>query len=137
MTHLIPLHLDGKAFELRQEREAVARLEQAIATIQSDMHWYWRWGDGSGGYVLGLLAAAARSNGEPWPFDFQETRVQKKDKIGRKLSKQVMERDAFRCGTYIDLCCDHIIPESKGGPTTFENLQTMCRPCNTHKGNRI
>lgn len=60
-----------------------------------------------------------------------------KAKISRSLSKRVFERDAYRCvtcGGHHDLTCDHIIPESKGGPTEFDNLQTMCRPCNSRKG---
>ncbi|MVT28523.1 HNH endonuclease [Acidovorax citrulli] len=40
------------------------------------------------------------------------------------------------CGGFKDLTCDHIHPESKGGPTTLDNLQTMCRPCNSKKGVR-
>lgn len=64
----------------------------------------------------------------------------KKAKIAGTLRKRVFERDAYRCvscGTHIDLSCDHIVPESKGGPTTLSNLQTMCLPCNMRKGARL
>lgn len=30
---------------------------------------------------------------------------------------------------------DHILPKSKGGKMTLENLQPMCQTCNTVKGN--
>lgn len=32
---------------------------------------------------------------------------------------------------------DHIIPKSKGGPNHLSNYQTMCEPCNMHKGNKL
>lgn len=31
---------------------------------------------------------------------------------------------------------DHIIPWSRGGTTTLDNLEALCRPCNGRKGNR-
>lgn len=31
---------------------------------------------------------------------------------------------------------DHIVPWSSGGPTTLDNLQALCRGCNSRKGNR-
>ena len=30
--------------------------------------------------------------------------------------------------------CDHIIPLAKGGETTMDNLQTLCKECNRKKG---
>ena len=31
---------------------------------------------------------------------------------------------------------DHVIPESKGGPSTYDNYQLLCGNCNRVKGNR-
>jgi 5-methylcytosine-specific restriction endonuclease McrA len=39
------------------------------------------------------------------------------------------------CGRHGDTI-DHIIPQSKGGPNTWENLITACRPCNNRKADR-
>lgn len=67
------------------------------------------------------------------------TIVPKKGKIPRSLATKVFERDAYRCvacGGHKNLTCDHILAESKGGKTIFENLQTMCRSCNSRKGAR-
>lgn len=74
---------------------------------------------------------------------FVETRSQygktKKVVISEKLRWRVFARDGYACkacGSGEMLRADHIIPESKGGPTTFENLQTLCHSCNARKGNR-
>lgn len=63
-----------------------------------------------------------------------------KKKVGAKLRRSVLERDGYRClfcGSTTRLTMDHVIPEAKGGPTTFENLQVLCGSCNSRKGVRV
>lgn len=59
--------------------------------------------------------------------------------IPKRLRYLVFKRDDFRCrycgatppGVVLHL--DHIVPVSKGGPDTFENLITSCADCNLGK----
>lgn len=39
----------------------------------------------------------------------------------------------IKCGIY-DITMDHIVPLSRGGQNTVENLQWLCRSCNAKKG---
>ena len=48
-------------------------------------------------------------------------------------------RDGFACvycGATDDLTFDHVVPRSRGGRTTWENIVTACAPCNLKKGGR-
>ena len=74
----------------------------------------------------------------------------------------VYERDGFRCvdcrwaplvpenydgryalsekpavGGTIFLTMDHRVPRAAGGPTSFDNLEARCSPCNSSKGARV
>lgn len=40
-------------------------------------------------------------------------------------------------GREILMTKDHILPRSKGGADSLENLQTMCRPCNARKQDNV
>ena len=69
----------------------------------------------------------------------QKPKYKKKATIPNSLRKKVFERDEYRCkhcSTHLDLSADHIKPESWGGETTLDNLQTLCRSCNSKKNNR-
>tara|TARA_B100001123_G_scaffold441043_1_gene581446 strand:+ start:678 stop:1214 length:537 start_codon:yes stop_codon:yes gene_type:complete len=51
----------------------------------------------------------------------------------------VFLRDGFECqycGAENNLTFDHILPKSRGGKTTWENVITACSDCNTSKGNK-
>jgi HNH endonuclease len=57
---------------------------------------------------------------------------------GVMLSRQnIFRRDGNRCqycGTSQDLTLDHVMPRSRGGKSTWDNLVTACKSCNSKKG---
>lgn len=64
----------------------------------------------------------------------------KRPPIPREIVDAVYKRDGGRCvycGSTQNLQLDHIIPFSKGGATTLENLQLLCQKCNIEKSNKI
>lgn len=58
------------------------------------------------------------------------------------LRAELMERDNWTCGycgevvTETTATLDHIIPQSRNGPSTPENLKTACLTCNSIKSGR-
>lgn len=60
-----------------------------------------------------------------------------------RLRVKVLARDKSTCqicgatAPSVELHVDHIIPYSKGGTTTLDNLQTLCSKCNLGKGNLL
>ena len=61
----------------------------------------------------------------------------------RALSrKNILMRDRYTCQYCmktppgVDLTLDHVIPRSRSGETTWENLVACCHTCNNRKGNR-
>ena len=63
-----------------------------------------------------------------------------------KLRQHIKERDHFTCKhcgasvaqePHLLLEIDHIVPVSKGGLTTEDNLQTLCWRCNRSKSNKL
>ena len=60
--------------------------------------------------------------------------------IPKKVKEEVLARDNWQCvicGKKEDLQFDHIIPYSKGGSNTVENLQILCASCNRKKYTNI
>lgn len=62
-----------------------------------------------------------------------------------ELRKKILQRDGYKCKkcgvstkeeANLLLEVDHILPLSKGGLTTEDNLQTLCWKCNRKKGAR-
>lgn len=55
--------------------------------------------------------------------------------------KEVFLRDSYTCqycGRQChDLTIDHVVPRSRGGPHTWDNLVSACKPCNHRKGGKL
>jgi 5-methylcytosine-specific restriction endonuclease McrA len=65
-----------------------------------------------------------------------------RDAHRRKITRRaVFARDRWTC-QYCghergSLTVDHVIPRSRGGSSTWENIVTCCAPCNRRKGDRL
>lgn len=54
--------------------------------------------------------------------------------------KNILRRDSHKCvycsRSDLPLTIDHVVPKSKGGDDSWENLVTACVKCNNRKGDR-
>jgi len=101
-----------------------------------------------GSWMSALESFVKFANGsEIEPADTPDENKSRSRKTARdpslRLRFKVLKRDNFRCrqcgasparSLGVELHVDHMVPWSKGGPTTFENLQTLCSECNLGKG---
>src|SRR5690242_6025228 len=64
-----------------------------------------------------------------------------RDTHRRKITRRaVFARDGWQCqycGSRANLTVDHVIPRSKGGTSTWENIVASCAPCNRRKGDSL
>jgi 5-methylcytosine-specific restriction endonuclease McrA len=64
-----------------------------------------------------------------------------RDPRRRKITRRaVFARDGWECqycGARTSLTVDHVIPRSKGGESSWENIVASCAPCNRRKGDRL
>ena len=60
---------------------------------------------------------------------------------GVMLSRDnIFKRDGYKClycGSKKDLTLDHVLPKARGGKTSWNNLATACKPCNSKKGDYL
>jgi 5-methylcytosine-specific restriction endonuclease McrA len=64
------------------------------------------------------------------------------DRMYRPNRRNIFLRDNYTCVYCLrqletnELSIDHILPKSRGGKETWENLTTACKSCNCLKGDR-
>lgn len=129
-----------RQLEFKNERRISRRLTRRLMRLvdSPEFAYCWRYGDGEGGGIWEQLRTLFLSR-HPEYVSTPMARVAPKARIPHRIRRAVYERDEYRCqrcGTCVDLTLDHVQPECRGGQTTIENLQTLCRPCNCSKGPR-
>ena len=79
----------------------------------------------------------------PLPTVVRVLRRFRRDKIRIRFSRlNIYARDRFACQfcgarrPTEDLTFDHVVPRSRGGKTTWENIVTACVPCNKAMADR-
>ena len=79
----------------------------------------------------------------PMPSVVRVLRRFRRDRIRIRFSRvNIYARDRFVCQYDVrryateDLTFDHVLPRSRGGRTSWENIVTCCVDCNARKGNR-
>ena len=64
-----------------------------------------------------------------------------RDTHRRKITRRaVFARDDWTCqycGSRTQLTVDHVVPRSKGGGSTWDNIVAACAPCNRRKGDAL
>ena len=64
-----------------------------------------------------------------------------RDTHKRRITRRaVFARDSWTCqycGARSNLTVDHVIPRSKGGLSSWENIVASCAPCNRRKGDHL
>jgi 5-methylcytosine-specific restriction endonuclease McrA len=64
-----------------------------------------------------------------------------RDTHKRRITRRaVFARDGWTCqycGSRSNLTVDHVIPRSKGGASSWENIVASCAPCNRRKGDHL
>lgn len=89
----------------------------------------------------GRIRAYADPPDPDWDDDLADRGVRTRRAVPVPVARAVYLRDGRRCQdcgtTRGPFHLDHRIPFSKGGETTTENLQVLCKACNLSKGARV
>ena len=152
-TSVLVLNRTYAAVHVIQVRRAVCLLFRNLAEVvhieagQYSNHDFDSW------LAVSELNAMERLSDQDWirsvNFQFQIPRVirlMEYDRVPKQSvrfsRRNVFARDGNRC-MYCNrrfppsqLSLDHVLPRSRGGDTTWENVVSSCVKCNVHKGGR-
>lgn len=128
---------DDEDFERRLHDGAKAAAVQLLFTAG-----FLGWGSGEAfPDACWWLEEAAELDAEYFRYKRPAPRARPpRKRIPQNVVRAVWDRDGWECrecSTHRDLTVDHIEPVVLGGTDETDNLQTLCRSCNSRKGARV
>jgi 5-methylcytosine-specific restriction endonuclease McrA len=88
-----------------------------------------------------VLRAASAVMAQPLVIRLRHYVKLPRDRHRYKITRRaVFARDGWTCqycGSHSQLTVDHVIPRSKGGDSSWENIVAACAPCNRRKGDSL
>ena len=133
----------------RRRYERLTAMKQDFRDSMSDIAdefwslWLEDYGDGRGQVLLNtvreIFQEKVAENGYATTPAPSPRKSRSRPKLSARKSLSVFARNGYACiacGSQDDLTVDHIVPWSKGGTNDMDNLQTLCRSCNSRKGAR-
>lgn len=118
-----------------------------FAVEQLEYLWPERW-NALEGYDTSGIECRVFSHVCPVFFNMEPfTETRKSRRFGRYIPREIILKVVRRDGQVCQIChknvsddeleFDHLIPFSKGGPVTVENLRVLCSACNGKKRNKL
>jgi hypothetical protein len=122
------------------QEAAWARFMELLPSLATVCEPVWN-DDGDGGRVIAALRRAMHERGHtPLPLPDRSGVPRVRKAIPQSVRMSIFERDDYRCqrcSSRTKLTIDHVWPWAKGGTDDPDNLQTLCKPCNELKGDRV
>lgn len=122
-------------------QQAVALEQSAVEAVVSfarankeRLQYIAHWGDGRGGYIANLIASELGLLPEEVEVKANKSRRPEVGKTKRNKVFDLHGNQCLACKSYDDICIDHVVPLSAGGLNHVENMQPLCRSCNSVKG---
>ena len=76
------------------------------------------------------------SSPKAYVFNLHTTSSSEARRLWRRKIKEKWNYQCAYCGSDIDLTIDHVVPRSKKGSSTWDNVVTACKVCNLNKGDK-
>lgn len=124
----------GAGVEIERYTQLEQRAKQLVVSFANEnaelLSYIAHWGDGECGYIAQLIA-------EELGLLTESRHGKSRPEISKRKRREVVAMhgdNCLSCGIAEDICMDHVIPISKGGTNSVDNLQPLCRSCNSGKG---